>query len=73
MERVKTSVVKFMHFCPVGHPEFLAEFLLGLEGQVVAFLFADFHTVVLWHDPVVNSPLEETTLLQTHNERKTSS
>lgn len=68
---VKRSVVIFMHFCPVGDPEFLAQFLLGLKGQVIAFLFAYFHTVVLWHYPVVNSPLEETTLRKTDRESKT--
>lgn len=69
---VKRSVVIFMHFCPVGDPEFLAQFLLGLKGQVIAFLFAYFHTVVLWHYPVVNSPLEETTLPKTENQRNIS-
>lgn len=70
--RVVKSVVKFMHFCPVGDPEFLAQFLLGLKGQVtlIAFFFAYFHTVVLWHYPVVNSPLEETTLLKKDREWK---
>lgn len=55
-----------MHFCPVGDPEFLGEFLLGLKGLVkrVALLSANLHTVVLWHHPVVNSPLEETALLK---------
>lgn len=69
---VKRSVVIFMHFCPVGDPEFLAQFLLGLKGQVIAFLFAYFHSMVLCHYPVVNGPFEETALLETENQRNVS-
>ncbi len=69
---VKRSVVIFMHFCPVGDPEFPAQFMLGLKGQVIAFLFAYFHSMVLWHYPVVNGPFEETALLETENQRNIS-
>lgn len=61
--KVKASVVVMLHLGPVGDPILFLR-LLGLKSQIelIAFSFANFHPLVLWHYPVVDGSLEESKL-----------
>lgn len=63
-EHVPSSVVIFLHFCPVGDPKFFVELVLILESlaQLVSLLLAYFHSVVLRHYLIVDSSFKEPTL-----------
>lgn len=68
--RFPSSVVIFLHFCPVGDPEFFVELVLRLESpaQLVPLLPAYFHSMVLRHHLVVDSSFKEPTLRNRNRE-----
>ena len=60
LERKTWSVVVMVYLCPVGD-QVLSLRLAGWEAHAsfVAVCLADPHPPVLWHDAIVDSPLEE--------------
>lgn len=69
--KIKASVVVMLHLCPVCDPV-LFLWILRLKSQIelIALSLANFHPLVLWHYPVVDSSLEESKLVGKERERE---
>lgn len=69
--KIKASVVVMLHLCPVCDPV-LFLWLLRLKSQIelIALSLANFHPLVLWHYPVVDSSLEESKLVGKEREKE---
>lgn len=69
--KVKASVVVMLHLSPVCDPV-LSLWILGLKSKIelIALSLANLHPLMLWHDPVIDSPLEESKLVGEEGEKK---
>ena len=65
VQRWRGSVVVMLHLCPVSDPILFLR-LLELKAQVelVALSLAYPHPLMLWHDSIIDGPLEESKLLE---------